>query len=261
MTTTTEQRRENGAYLDAGGVRTYYEVAGAGEPLILLHGGMCTVETFDGETPRLAEQYHVYVPERRGHGRTPDVAGPITYEDMAADTIAFIEAAGIESAHLVGWSDGALVALLIAMRRPELVRRLVMIGQAINHELMEPETRAMMGGLSVDVLPPMLRQLYTAASPDGPEHFDVVFEKLAALWRADPGVAFTQLAQVAMPALVLLGDRDLISLEHAAAMRRALPDAQVGVVPGATHGLPMEKPGLTSRLVLEFLGEDVTAAR
>ena len=65
---------------------------------MMLHGGMCTVETFDGETPKLAEQYHVYVPERRGHGRTPDVAGPITYEDMAADTIAFIEAAGIESA-------------------------------------------------------------------------------------------------------------------------------------------------------------------
>lgn len=258
---TIEQRRANGAYLDAGSVRTYYEVSGAGEPLLLLHGGMCTVETFDGETPQLAARYHVFVPERRGHGRTPDVAGPITYEDMAADTIAFMEAAGIDSAHLVGWSDGALVALLIAMRRPELVRRLVIIGQAVNHELMEPEMRSMMDGLSVEVLPPMLRELYAAASPDGPEHFDVVFDKLAALWRADPGVEFTRLEHVAMPTLVLLGDRDLISLEHAAAMRRALPDAQVGVVPGATHGLPLEKPEVTSRLVLDFLGEDVTAAR
>lgn len=260
MARTSEQRRATGSYLDAGGIRTYYEVSGAGEPLILLHGGMCTVETFDGETPELARRFCVYVPERRGHGRTPDVEGPITYEDMAADTIAFMEAAGIDSAHLVGFSDGALVALLIAMQRPELVRRLVMIGQPVNHELMEPTARAIMDSLSADVLPPMLRQLYAAASPDGPQHFDVVFDKLAALWRTDPGIEFTQLEQVAIPTLVLLGDEDLISLEHAAAIRRALPSGHVGVVPGATHGLPMEKPEMTSRLVLDFLDVGVSAA-
>jgi pimeloyl-ACP methyl ester carboxylesterase len=65
-------------YLDAGGVRTYYEVHGSGEPLVLLHGGFCPVETFCGLTSLLAERYRVYLPERRGHGRTPDVAGPIT---------------------------------------------------------------------------------------------------------------------------------------------------------------------------------------
>jgi pimeloyl-ACP methyl ester carboxylesterase len=99
----------------------------------------------------------------------------------------------------------------------------------------------------------MLRALYAAASPDGPEHFGVVFDKLASLWRTDPGVDFSRLERLTAPTLVLLGDRDMISLEHAAAMQRALPEVQVGVVPGATHGLPMEKPELTNRLLLDFL--------
>jgi pimeloyl-ACP methyl ester carboxylesterase len=251
-----ERSERPGAYVEAGGVHTYYEVNGEGEPLILLHGGMCTAETFDGQTPALAERYRVYVPERRGHGRTPDVDGPITYEIMAADTIAFMEAAGIESAHLVGFSDGALVALLVALQRPELVRRLVLIGQCVNLEYLSPEVEAMMEGLTIDVLPPMLRQLHAAASPDGPEHFEVVAQKLAALWRAGPDIPFAQLERVTAPTLVLLGDQDMISPEHAAAMQRALPVAQLGIVPGSSHGLPMEKPELTNRLVLDFLADD-----
>jgi pimeloyl-ACP methyl ester carboxylesterase len=119
-------------YVDAGGLRTYYEAEGAGEALVLLHGGFCTIETFGGLTPKLAEQYRVYPPERRAHGRTPDVEGPITYEIMAQDTIAFLDAVDLSSAHLVGWSDGAVVGLLVALRRPDLVRRLVMISQNIN---------------------------------------------------------------------------------------------------------------------------------
>jgi pimeloyl-ACP methyl ester carboxylesterase len=261
MATTEQPRMRDGEYVDAGGIRTYYEVAGSGEPLILLHGGMCSAETLDGQARVLAEHYRVYVPERRAHGRTPDVDGPITYEIMATDTIAFMESVGIESAHLVGWSDGAMVAVLVALRRPELVRRLVLIGQAVNLEHLRPDVKAMMEGLTVEVLPPMLRQLYAAASPDGPEHFDVVFDKLAELWRSDPGIDFAQLERVTAPTLVLLGDRDMVSLEHAAAMQRALPVAQLGVVPGATHGLPMEKPQLTNRLVLDFLAAEISAAQ
>jgi pimeloyl-ACP methyl ester carboxylesterase len=107
-----------GEYVNVGDVRTYYEVHGGGEPVVLLHGGFGTVESWAMQTPALAERYRVYVPERRGHGRTPDVNGPITYETMAADTAAFLEAAGTGAAHLVGWSDGAVVGMLVALRRP-----------------------------------------------------------------------------------------------------------------------------------------------
>jgi pimeloyl-ACP methyl ester carboxylesterase len=98
MATSEQARARGGKYVDAGGVHTYYEVAGTGEALILLHGGFCTVETFGAQTPVLAEHYQAYAPERRGHGRNPDVEGPITYENIAQDTIAFMELLGISSA-------------------------------------------------------------------------------------------------------------------------------------------------------------------
>src|SRR4051812_5873588 len=84
-----------GAYVPANGVNTYYEVVGEGAPLMLLHGGFCTIDTFAGLTPLLAANHRVYLPERRAHGHTADVAGPITYAAMAKDTIAFLEAIGV----------------------------------------------------------------------------------------------------------------------------------------------------------------------
>ncbi|MGW7610523.1 alpha/beta fold hydrolase [Streptomyces sp. NPDC054766] len=117
----------------ASGLRTYYEAQGTGDPLGMLHGGFATVDVFGGGfTPLIAERYRVHSPERRGYGRMPDVEGPITYEIMAYDTIAFIEAPGIGPAHVVGRSDGADVGLIGAMRRPDLVRQLVLIGTAVN---------------------------------------------------------------------------------------------------------------------------------
>ena len=86
--------RGQGQYVDANGVRTYYEVEGSGEPLVLLHGGLCAIETLAGLRAGLAGHYRVYLPERRGHGRTPDVEGPFTYELFADDTIAFMNQVG-----------------------------------------------------------------------------------------------------------------------------------------------------------------------
>jgi pimeloyl-ACP methyl ester carboxylesterase len=216
---------------------------------------MCTAETLDAQTHALAEQYRVFVPERRGHGRTPDVEGPITYRVMAEDTVAFIEATGLDAVALVGFSDGAMVALLVALERPDLVSKLVLIGQPINLEGTRPEILAMVDSMTADSLPPMLRDLYEAASPDGPEHFVTVFEKLKpALSFSDGGeVAVSRLADVAAPTLVLVGDADIPTIEHAAAMQRALQSGQLGVVPGASHALLWEKPDLANRLLLDFL--------
>jgi pimeloyl-ACP methyl ester carboxylesterase len=250
----TTVQRTGGAYVDAGGVRTYYEVHGSGDPLVLLHGGFCPVETFDGLTPGLAEQYTVYTPERRGHGRTADVEGPITYAAMAADTIAFLDAVGVSEAHLVGWSDGAIVALLVARARRDLARKVVMIGQPVNFDGLPGEMRETLShGLTKQMLPPMLEPLYAAISPDGPQHFDVVAEKLFALYRIEPDIELSELAAVSVPTLVMIGDGDLCTVEHAEAVRQALINAHLAVVPGASHALPMEKPALTTAIILDFL--------
>jgi pimeloyl-ACP methyl ester carboxylesterase len=151
------------AYVDAVGVRTYYEAEGVGDPLVLLHGGLCTIEAFGAQTAALAPHYRVVNPERRGHGRTPDVPGPITYDNMTGDTIAFLDAVDVRDAHLVGWSDGAVVALKVALRRPDLVGKLVLIGQGVNHDGDSPVAREMLAlvmqdALTPQMLPPMLEQ-------------------------------------------------------------------------------------------------------
>jgi pimeloyl-ACP methyl ester carboxylesterase len=242
-------------YVDAGGLRTYYEVVGAGEPLVLLHGGLFPIETIGGLTACLAERFRVYLPERRGHGRTPDVEGPITYEVMAEDTVAFLEAVGLGSADVVGWSDGALVGMLVAMLRPDLVRRLVMIGMHVNPDGQPPEAREMQKlDRMPDIIPQEVKDLYAAVSPDGSGHWQVVVDKMWRMWQTEPRIELGELVNVAVPTLLILGEHDLTTVEHGEAMARAMPDARLEVVARASHGLPMDEPELVSRLVFGFLG-------
>jgi pimeloyl-ACP methyl ester carboxylesterase len=246
--------------VDAGGLDTYYEVHGAGEPLLYLHGGFNPIEMLGEILPALAQRYRVYLPERQGQGRTPDRDGPITFQSMADDTIAFFEAVGLSAAHLAGFSDGAMVAIHVALQRPDLVRRLVLMGQYANPDGCPPFYTELMEQFTPDTFPPMFRQMYDSLSPDGPEHFPVFFNKLKPNWLS-PGVPLERLADVQSPTLVLIGDDDCVTPEHAAAMVRALPaGSQLGVVPGTSHGLPFEKPDLVNRLILDFL-EDQQAEK
>jgi pimeloyl-ACP methyl ester carboxylesterase len=122
------------SYVQLGDVHTYYEEDGEGDPLVLLHPGLADSRAVEEYVPELARHFHVYRPDRRGHGRTPDVDGPITYELMARDTIAFLEQVVGGPAYLLGHSDGAPVALLAALERPDLVRRLVFSAGVFHHD-------------------------------------------------------------------------------------------------------------------------------
>lgn len=240
-----------GAYVDVAGVPTYYERHGSGEPLVLLHGGGGSVESWGAQIPALAEEFEVWVPERRGHGRTRDTDAPFSYPAMAEETVGFLEAVGLSSAHLVGWSDGALVGVLTALARPDLVRRLVVIGQWYTEDGMRPEAREMLE--QKDLFAAFLREPYASVSPDGPEHFPVVLEKWLTMWHQDPGVGPDRLADLAAPTLVMQGDDDLVTVQHSAAVVAAVPDAQLAVVPGTSHGLPLERPELVNRMIADFL--------
>jgi pimeloyl-ACP methyl ester carboxylesterase len=202
-------------YISVNGLKTYYEVHGEGEPLLLMHGGFCTVETFARQTPEFAKRYRVYVPERRGHGRTADVEGPITYEAMAEDTAGFMKALEIESAHLVGYSDGGNTALVLAHKRPELVRKLVCIGANFHYNGMAPEAVQVMEHATPESFYPWLINRYKEVSPDGPEHLPEVFAKIMRMWREEPALTADDLARIQAPTLVLVGDRDWVALNTA----------------------------------------------
>jgi pimeloyl-ACP methyl ester carboxylesterase len=244
------------SYVDAGDLNTYYEVRGAGDPLVMLHGGFATIETWEAQAAALAERYQIFLPERRGHGRTPDVEGPLTYENMASDTAAFIEALAIGPAHLIGWSDGASVALYVALRRPELVRKVICMGAAAWFDGLTPKAQAEAQNLALDSFPPSLIEAHRTLSPDGPDHLPIFFEKIKALWASEPNMTAGELRQITAPTLVMLGDDDVLTVEHAATMAATLPDAQLAVVPGTDHGLMFEKPDLVNRLFMDFLADE-----
>ncbi|GAA2079132.1 alpha/beta hydrolase [Streptomyces albiaxialis] len=242
-----------GTYVQLGAVRTWYGEAGEGEPLVLMHGGLVDARFFEPNLGPLAEHFRVYTPERRGHGHTPDVAGPITYGLMAEDTIAFLEKVIGGPADLVGHSDGAFTAMLVAMRRPDLVKRLVLISGGFNKAgSAEPEGTEW----DVEEIARFLGPAYGEVSPDGEEHFEVVATKIGEMAAREPDLQASELAAVTARTLVMFADDDLVTLAHMTEMFEALPDAELALVPGTSHFLTQEKPELVNRLVLDFLTKD-----
>ena len=244
-----------GRYVRLGDTKTWYEEDGAGEPLVLLHPGHADARAFEGNVPELAERFRVFRPDRRGHGRTPDVPGPIRYDGMADDTIAFLEQVVGGPAHVVGHSDGAVVALLVALKRPELVRRLVFSAGVFHHEGWTP------GAIDLDEeVYAFFVDYYGAVSPDGPEHFPVVHDKLHRMHLEEPTLGVADLAAFPGPSLVLVGDDDgEIHLAHTLALRRGLPRSQLAIVPGTGHGSLGAKPELCNRIIIGFLTEPETS--
>ena len=246
-----------GTYIDIGGVRTWYEEAGSGDPLVLLHGGLVTNETWGAQLPAFAERYHVYAPERRAHGHTPDVEGPLSYDDMASDTIGFLEAVVGGPARLVGWSDGGNVGLLVAISRPDLVTKLVIVGSNYNTKASVPEAAEMMEHMDPDAPDmAMFRSLYEAATPDGADHWPFVVRKLLEMWTSEPDIDPADLARITAPTLVMAGDDDMVRLDHTDELYRAIPNSELAVVPGTSHAALIEKPDLVNRIILDFLTND-----
>lgn len=240
--------------MELGGLRTYYEVTGEGDPVVLLHGALSGAAAWGAQVaPLVAAGYRVWTPERRGHGRTPDAPGEFSYEKMAAETIAFLDSVVGEPAHVVGWSDGAVVGALVALQRPELIRRLVLIGQFFQRAGMVEDSLADELIRLRDSPPEMLRAGYAEFSPDGADHFDVVFAKTVDMLAREPEIAFEDLARITAPTLVLQGDRDEVRLDHSTRVVGAIEGARLAVLPG-THALPVESPGLVNPLLIDFLG-------
>ena len=237
------------AYVQLDAVKTWYDERGEGGPLVLLHGGLVDARFFEPNLPALAAHFHVYTPERRGHGHTPDVEGPITYQMMTDDTVAFLETVVGQAADLVGHSDGAFVAMQVAIQRPELVQRLVMISGGFDKsgEAMPEQD------LDVNAVTGFLGKAYGEVSPDGEEHFPVVARKIADMARVEPHLDVAELAKVTCRSLAMFSDDDLVTPQHMIDMYAALPNAELAIVPGTSHFLMQEKPDLVNKIVVDFL--------
>jgi len=234
-----------------GDVPTWYQTIGSGsEDLVLLHGGLSSSERLAEVFAPFSANYRVTSFDRRGHGRTPDSPDDFHYGSMADEAIAILEHLGTR-AHLVGSSDGGIVAAMTALRRPELVDRLVLIGANFHFD----------GLLPLEIKPgdpawDLLASRYAALSPDGAEHFSVVAEKTLAMFAREPTMTQDDISEITAPTLVMVGDDDAVRLDHTVALYEALPKGQLCVVPGASHFLPLEQPEEMVRVILRFLSSN-----
>lgn len=259
-------------HLRINGAELYSEVAGSGEPVLFLHGGFCSLESLREVSDALVPDYRVLAFERSGHGRSADIAEEYSYTRGVADALAYLDTQGLESVHVIGYSDGAIIGLLLALEHPERVRSLVAVSAnldptAFTHsaegagfpQLDSPPARPSLPvwpgepESTAGATPDLERMHYGTLSPDGPDHADVVLEKLFRLWTSEPQIDPAGLSKVTAPTLIMSGDRDTIRVDHSLLIASSIPGAQLCIVPGTTHGLVAERPALISAVIRDFL--------
>ena len=254
---------ENGATHPAGadgdghvehdGARIWHASYGSGPPVILLHGGMGHSGNWGKQVPALLRSGHrVVLIDSRGHGRSTRDARPYRYELMASDVLAVMDALHIPRAALIGWSDGACTALVLARQHPARVAGVFFF--ACN---MDPS-----GTKEIDFSNPLLgrcigrhRKDYAALSST-PGGFDAFAEAVGQMQRTEPNYSAGDLAQIRTPVTVVLGEHDeFIRREHAEYLARSIPGAQLVLLPGVSHFAPIQRPGQFNEAVLSFLEE------
>lgn len=222
-----------------------------GEALVLLHGGLSATEDWDTYLlPAVESSHHVFGYDRTGQGRTADQVGSLHFAFQVAEAIAYLEDVVREPAHLVGWSDGGIIALMLAIQRPDLVRSIVAIGT--NYHYSHNGDAIPEWHISDDD-----RAEYALRSPDAPETLDDKTHRMRNIWNSEPTLTEEDLAKIQCPALILVGDDDLFQLKYTGSLYETIPQGQLAVIPGTSHFVMKEKPQLTQAVIQQFL-EDLS---
>lgn len=249
------------AYAQVNDIEMYYEIHGSGNPLVLLHGGYVDSDMWRLVTASLSQHYQVIEIDSRGHGRTTDGLGAITYEGMTQDTLALMDHLNIDNAHIVGWSDGAVIAAQIAAFQPQRVNKLVLIGAAFGGDTYVPTFATVLNNesLFLNFANLTFGLKYKAVSPT-PEHWPVFRDKLYSLWKTPcylpttPGQdCLAPLNNINSETLVLVGSNEIIEFSHTEEIVAQIAGAKLEVVRFAGHFLPEIRPIKTANLILNFV--------
>ena len=260
-------------YAPVNRLQMYYEIHGSGgTPLLLLHGGLFDIDLqFGALLPSLAGSRQVIATDFQGHGRTNDLDRPLTSADLASDVIGLLEHLQVPQVDLFGFSVGGAVALHLAIRNPELVRKLVVSSVSFHPDGDRGENSEAVDELTVDMIAgtPMEAE-YRAKSPH-PDGLQGLLDKLGAYDHGFPGWSDDDIRGIAAPTLITVGDCDAVKLEHAVRFLQlrggdvngdfdGVPASQLAVFPGTTHFFGLARTDLVRDVVLTFLDTEPAPA-
>ena len=243
-------------YAPANGLSMYYEVHGTGRPLVTIHPFVGLANVF----PQLMRNRQLIAVELQGHGRTADVDRPLTFEQEADDVAALVRYLGIEQADFFGESFGGIVALQMAVRHPELVRRVALYGSGLKRfeDVTRPESMAELMTLTPDHPSVQFqRENFERVAPD-PKEWSKLFTKATRIhWN---GFSHDELESLQVPVLIAAGDHDLLgpSLDHHLEMFRVIPNAQLAVIPDAGHFVLNDDPEKVLPIIATFLDQPIS---
>ena len=246
------------------GMQLYYEVSGAGDPIVVLHGSYMNIPTMDGIIPKLAQTRRVYALELQGHGRTTDIDRQITPENLADDVAAFMDSVGLAKADVFGYSLGAMTGLQLAIRHPAKVNKLIMAAGAYDASGRQPEFQAMIPKMTVEMFVDMpFAAEYRKLAPD-PNGFPELVRKMIDGLK-EPMAWEEDVKKVKTPVLVIAGDADGFTLEHQVALFRLLgggamgdqgkplPASRLAILPATAHTAVITQVDLLSAIIEPFL--------
>ena len=261
---TLQSKSLESGHAPVNGINMYYEVHGRsdGVPLVLLHGGGSTIEvTFSRVLPVFAGSRRVIAVEEQGHGRTTDRDAPVTFESSADDVAALLRYLKVEKADIFGFSNGASIALQVAIRHPQLVRKMVFASLITKRDGAQPQLWEFMKQADFSNMPQPLKDAFLRVNPNV-QQLKTMHDKDAARMQSFEDVPDDAVRSVRASTLIVLGDQDIVKPEHAAELTRLISGARLLILPGG-HGdylgeavmtrKPTRYPELTARLIEEFL--------
>lgn len=237
-------------HFSVDGNRFYYETYGSGEPLLLIHGNGSSISAFKFQIGEFSQHYRVIAMDSRGQGKSELGTKHLTYEQMTEDSNALLEHLKLDHVKVLGWSDGGIIGLLLAIHHPDKIGMLAVMGANLNPEAAQQ--------WALDGLVRERKKINDAiARNDKSAPWEVILQYIDLLEK-QPHIPITDVAKIQVPTLVMAGDRDVIRNEHTLTIFNAIPKSQLEIFSGATHMIPQEDPARFNRKVLEFFGTPFT---
>lgn len=237
-------------YAEVNGIKLYYSIAGKGSPVVLLHGGLANANYWGHQVAALASKHTVIAVDSRGHGRSSRDARPYGYDLMADDVIALLDELRIERPDFVGWSDGAILSLDMAMRYPNRVGKVFAFAA-------NTQTSGVKEGVEKD---PVFAAYIERAGKEyvqlsaTPKEYDAFVEQISHMWASQPNWTSAELATIKTPVLIVDGDHDeAIKREHTEYMASAIPGAGLLILPNVSHFAFLQDPAFFNAALLNFL--------